>query len=290
MNKTVTSKEAILAASKTLLLEKGAAAFNMRGVAESCGIAVGSLYNYFPSKSALVSATIESIWIDIFRSFITAPAFASFADCADALCTALSEGEERHPGFFTLHALSFAASDKAEGRALMARGFATLRAKMCGRWRWPGSISPASLPALKPKTPRPDDRSRRSLFFARQTAFFPLARDNVTDRCDRMDKEHARRAVAHDYADGFAHLRLVTMHAAVAAEGLCLHERTVVAAVARILRQTRTRFAERAFRRAVMMVAVECDHLPHHRFFTLAFFDKVSHRDTSFDCLLCPSV
>lgn len=142
MNKTVTSKEAILAASKTLLLEKGAAAFNMRGVAESCGIAVGSLYNYFPSKSALVSATIESIWIDIFRSFITAPAFASFADCADALCTALSEGEERHPGFFTLHALSFAASDKAEGRALMARGFATLRAKMCETLRKDPAVRP----------------------------------------------------------------------------------------------------------------------------------------------------
>lgn len=130
MNKTVTSKDEILAASRTLLLEGGASALNMRAVAAACGIAVGSLYNYFPSKGALIGATIERIWTDIFRGFMTAPVFEDFAACTEALLTALDEGEAQYPGFFTVHALSFATSDKADGRALMARGFATLRAKL----------------------------------------------------------------------------------------------------------------------------------------------------------------
>lgn len=47
--------------------KKGIAAVNMRTVASECGIALGSLYNYFSSKSELLSATIEAVWKDIFQ-------------------------------------------------------------------------------------------------------------------------------------------------------------------------------------------------------------------------------
>ena len=57
MNKTVTSREAILAASQKLVMEKGLQAVNMRTVASVCGVAVGSVYNYFPSKAELLTAT-----------------------------------------------------------------------------------------------------------------------------------------------------------------------------------------------------------------------------------------
>lgn len=130
MNKTVTSEEEILAAAQALLLEKGAGALTMRSVAAACGVAVGSIYNYFPSKGALVGTTIESVWTEIFRTFTAAPAYSSFADCAAALLAALADGEARHPGFFSVHALSFAAGEKDAGRALMARCFSHLREKM----------------------------------------------------------------------------------------------------------------------------------------------------------------
>ena len=125
MNKTVTSEEEILAAARALLLEKGTGALTMRSVAAACGVAVGSIYNYFPSKGALVGTTTE-----IFRPFTAAPAYSSFADCAAALLAALADGNARHPGFFSVHALSFAAGEKESGRALMARCFALLREKM----------------------------------------------------------------------------------------------------------------------------------------------------------------
>jgi len=39
----------------------------LKTVASECGIALGSLYNYFSSKSELLSATIEAVWKDIFQ-------------------------------------------------------------------------------------------------------------------------------------------------------------------------------------------------------------------------------
>ena len=62
LNKTVTSREAILAASQKLVMEKGLQAVNMRTVASVCGVAVGSVYNYFPSKAELLTATVENVW------------------------------------------------------------------------------------------------------------------------------------------------------------------------------------------------------------------------------------
>ena len=55
MNTVVTSKEEILKKSRELIQENGWASVNIRSVAAACGVSVGSIYNYFESKSALVS-------------------------------------------------------------------------------------------------------------------------------------------------------------------------------------------------------------------------------------------
>ena len=67
MSRAVTSEEEILKVSCGIVAKKGIAAVNMRTVASECGIALGSLYNYFSSKSELLSATIEAVWKDIFQ-------------------------------------------------------------------------------------------------------------------------------------------------------------------------------------------------------------------------------
>ena len=66
MNKAVTSKEEILEVSRSIAASKGITAVNMRTVASECGIALGSLYNYFTSKAELLSTTVEAVWADIF--------------------------------------------------------------------------------------------------------------------------------------------------------------------------------------------------------------------------------
>ena len=66
MNTVVTSREDILKTSRELIQRQGWSAINIRSVAAACGVSVGSIYNYFDSKAALVSATIESVWSEIF--------------------------------------------------------------------------------------------------------------------------------------------------------------------------------------------------------------------------------
>ena len=115
MNTIVTSKEAILAECRAIVMEKGISSINMRSVAAACGVAVGSLYNYFPSKADLIGAAVEEVWRDIFHMSGTPFAFQSFTDCA------------KYPGFFTLHSVSFAAGDKDKGRQIMEHYFGHMK-------------------------------------------------------------------------------------------------------------------------------------------------------------------
>jgi len=54
-------KDAIKCASE-LIASGEYDGFSMRNIAERCGIAVGTLYNYFASKQELLMAVIESGW------------------------------------------------------------------------------------------------------------------------------------------------------------------------------------------------------------------------------------
>lgn len=51
---------AIVEAAARILEADGPAALTTNRVAEVAGVAVGSLYQYFPSKSAIVGAVIEA--------------------------------------------------------------------------------------------------------------------------------------------------------------------------------------------------------------------------------------
>lgn len=52
--------EAILEAAARVLAEESLAGFNTNRVAERAGVSVGSLYQYFPNKAALVRALVEA--------------------------------------------------------------------------------------------------------------------------------------------------------------------------------------------------------------------------------------
>lgn len=67
MNKIVTSKEAILNSAKEIAYRDGISKLNIRTLASECGVSVGSIYNYFPTKDDLVIAVIEEFWKNIFQ-------------------------------------------------------------------------------------------------------------------------------------------------------------------------------------------------------------------------------
>ena len=55
-------EENILLSSRKTLLEEGYRQLTIRGVARDCGVAVGTVYNYYDSKQMLVATVILQDW------------------------------------------------------------------------------------------------------------------------------------------------------------------------------------------------------------------------------------
>lgn len=66
MNHKVTSTDEILEKALLIAKKEGVDKLSIRKLASACGIAVGSVYNYYPDKDALVTALAETFWNNIF--------------------------------------------------------------------------------------------------------------------------------------------------------------------------------------------------------------------------------
>lgn len=59
-------KDTILSTAKAIAIKQGITKIDIRSVAKNSGIAVGTVYNYFPSKGDLLVAVIEDFWGEAF--------------------------------------------------------------------------------------------------------------------------------------------------------------------------------------------------------------------------------
>lgn len=62
MNHRVTTKEQILEQAMAIAVREGVDSVSIRKLASACGIAIGSVYNYYPNKEALITAVSEQFW------------------------------------------------------------------------------------------------------------------------------------------------------------------------------------------------------------------------------------
>jgi AcrR family transcriptional regulator len=131
MNSFVTSKEEILKTSRELIQQQGWSAVNIRSVAAACGVSVGSIYNYFDSKAALVGATVESVWCEIFHRPEDGAVFQDTQACITWMYGRMEYGCEQYPGFFTLHSLGFMREDKADGKRRMQQTWQHILEALC---------------------------------------------------------------------------------------------------------------------------------------------------------------
>ena len=61
-------QEIILQVSRNIMMEQGYSALTIRNVAKECGIAVGTVYNYYGSKDLLAAAVILEDWNDMLHA------------------------------------------------------------------------------------------------------------------------------------------------------------------------------------------------------------------------------
>jgi len=57
----------IIDAAESLMFENEKAQFDMRQIAKTCGLAVGTIYNYFPTKKDIFIKVFERSWIKTFN-------------------------------------------------------------------------------------------------------------------------------------------------------------------------------------------------------------------------------
>lgn len=126
MNPKVTSEEEILQTCRDIVSEDGIQALNMRAIAERQGIALGSLYHYFPSKEMMITSAVESVWQDIFHLQEPSPAL-SFSEYVQWLYDCVAQSRKDYPNFSMSHSLSFASSNLKEARDTMIRCFSQIK-------------------------------------------------------------------------------------------------------------------------------------------------------------------
>lgn len=83
-SKPAISKKAIVDAAYRRACEHGIGSLGVREVARDCGVAVGTIYNYFPSKADLATEVVMRFWMSV--------AFGGDPD-EGASCFSYREGE-----------------------------------------------------------------------------------------------------------------------------------------------------------------------------------------------------
>ncbi|MGN0801853.1 MAG: TetR/AcrR family transcriptional regulator [Candidatus Faecivicinus sp.] len=151
MNANITSKEAIMQACRRIVAEKGMKALNMRLVANECHIALGTLYNYYADKDALVLATMESIWKDIFHAEARNQSGVSFPDCVADLYGRIRRGAQAYPGFLTGHAIGIAGAKRGEAKSVMDHTLAHIKAGMLEMLQNDPSVPENAFPPAFPR-------------------------------------------------------------------------------------------------------------------------------------------
>ena len=130
MNPGVTTKEAIMQVCRKLAAEQGISALHMRTVAKECHIALGTLYNYYADKNALLLATVESVWMDIIHTDAQSEAPLSFPDAVAELFDRIRIGISNYPDFLTAHSVVLANFQNGEAKSRMEHCFAHMKAGM----------------------------------------------------------------------------------------------------------------------------------------------------------------
>lgn len=142
MKTGVTSKEDIMQVCRKIAAGQGLPAVNMRVVAKECGIALGTLYNYYANKDELLMATVESVWKDIFHMEGIRVAGLSFSDYVGCLFDRARAGAEAYPGFLNAHSMVIAKSRRGQAKSIMEHTFEHMKAGMLTVLRADTAVDP----------------------------------------------------------------------------------------------------------------------------------------------------
>ena len=119
-------RESIVTSARAALLAEGYDALAIRSVAADCGIAVGTVYNYFPSKDMLAAAVMLDDWLQTLeRMRRSCRRAACLSEAMDALYAGVTAFRGRYGGVWAGYTFSEKArSEYGERHKLLVRQLA----------------------------------------------------------------------------------------------------------------------------------------------------------------------
>lgn len=88
--------DAILIAAEDVLLRSGLAGFNTNAVARRAGVSIGSLYQFFPGKEAILAALVRNMRRDMLADLVAAQKAAGTADLTEAMGAMIDASLKHH--------------------------------------------------------------------------------------------------------------------------------------------------------------------------------------------------
>ena len=90
-------REKIILIAQKKLLEEDYGSFSLREVARECGIAVGTIYNYFPDKDTLSAFAISQSWTEVLEKMDHYVEQAeSIQEGIEGICQCICEFNDRY--------------------------------------------------------------------------------------------------------------------------------------------------------------------------------------------------
>lgn len=144
MNHTAASRDSLLDAAERIVSEEGFEALSIRRLAAECGVAVGTVYNYFSSKSELVVGVIEHFWRNMLRGVVCAPpSHQRFTAYLANLYAALYERVQQFRSGLLLRMASLSDEQRALGLTLERKYYAHMEEGLLHALAQDNDVDPA---------------------------------------------------------------------------------------------------------------------------------------------------
>lgn len=126
----IITKEKIILECEEIIKLEGICNINIRKVAKKCGVSIGTIYNYFPSKSDLIIELIRKIWSDSLNMSFKDVDNYTFVEYIEKMLVSIKAIDDKYPNFLKEHSIILSNESRIVGKNVMSNYFSHLKLSM----------------------------------------------------------------------------------------------------------------------------------------------------------------
>lgn len=127
MKKQAITKDYLISIIQEIVLQDGLDALSIRGLAEKANVSVGSVYNYFESKEAMIMAFVHFTWLEYFQKpLLQFEEYDNYSKLIQDVFTLVSTNANQYHTIFASYYRSFTPEIKEQARSHKRKDFKVL--------------------------------------------------------------------------------------------------------------------------------------------------------------------